>query len=56
MTMAMRKSGGHRFNLQNVERALVERPCVFPAVTYRFLFGKAGHGGDGARSQVGIAV
>lgn len=34
----------------------MEGPCIFPAMTFRFLFGKAGHDGDGASSQVGVEV
>lgn len=31
-------------------RSLGGGPCMFPAVTFRFLFGKVGHAGGGAGS------
>lgn len=38
------------------ESAWVEGSCISPAVIFRFLFGKAGHGVGGACSQVGTEV
>lgn len=34
----------------------MEGPCLFPAVTFRFLFVRAGHSGDGVSPQVGVKV